>query len=318
LSFRPAVRAGSARFARPVGAALRGLGLLLLIVALAGPRWPDLRTRVETEGIALVLLVDVSGSMAEPDFDWNGEPTTRLDAVKRAFRLFVEGGRSGDRGGDGADATALEGRPRDLVALVPFATRPDPGSPLTLSHSALLRMLDAEEPRRQPGESETNLSDAVAAGLDKLQRGGPRRKVLVLLTDGEHNVAKPASGWTPRQAAQVAGSLNVPIYVLDAGGDLAVAEGKTESAGASAPQSRAEAVRTLQDMARISGGRYFAARDTSSLLAACREMDQLERTPVKSFQYRRYHEGYPWFGLAALLCWTVALALERTIWRRFP
>src|SRR5438874_54544 len=80
---------GRARLARPVGAALRGLGLLLIVVALARPLWADRRTRVETEGIGLVLLVDVSGSMAEPDFDWDGQPTTRLDAVKRVFRLFV-------------------------------------------------------------------------------------------------------------------------------------------------------------------------------------------------------------------------------------
>src|SRR5262249_48962364 len=65
-----ALPAGGARAARRGGAALRGAALLALAVALAGPRWPDLRTRIETEGIALVMLVDVSGSMAERDFDW--------------------------------------------------------------------------------------------------------------------------------------------------------------------------------------------------------------------------------------------------------
>src|SRR5437763_4065976 len=70
--------AGRARMARRGGAALRAASLLLLVVALAGPRWPDLRTRIATEGIAVVMLVDVSGSMAERDFDWAGEPITRL------------------------------------------------------------------------------------------------------------------------------------------------------------------------------------------------------------------------------------------------
>src|SRR5271166_6239228 len=74
------------------GVLLRSLALALLVLALSGPRWPDLRTRIETEGIAIQMLVDVSGSMAERDFDWNGENITRLDAVKRVFRLFVEGG----------------------------------------------------------------------------------------------------------------------------------------------------------------------------------------------------------------------------------
>src|SRR4051794_36709291 len=75
--------AGRARWARLGGMGLRGLALLALVLALAGPRWPDLRTRVETEGIAMVLAVDVSGSMAEPDFAWNGKAISRLDAVKR-------------------------------------------------------------------------------------------------------------------------------------------------------------------------------------------------------------------------------------------
>src|SRR5579862_8583045 len=74
---------GWTRFARYGGAVLRGVSLACLIVALAGPRFPDLRTRIDTEGIAIVMVVDVSGSMGEPDFDWNGEPITRLDAVKR-------------------------------------------------------------------------------------------------------------------------------------------------------------------------------------------------------------------------------------------
>src|SRR5947209_6898849 len=74
-------------WARRGGLALRALTLLLLIVALAGPRWPDHRTRIETEGIALAMTVDVSGSMAEKDFDWEGQRIERLEAVKRAFGL---------------------------------------------------------------------------------------------------------------------------------------------------------------------------------------------------------------------------------------
>jgi Ca-activated chloride channel family protein len=350
---------GRARYALPIGAALRGLGLLLLIVALTGARWPDQRTRVETEGIAVVLLVDVSDSMGTEDFYWDGQRITRLDAVKRSFRLFVEGGKVGE----GGDAVVLEGRPGDLVAIVPFDTRPDAGSPLTLSHSTVLRMLDAEKPRNKENgydlkDSQTNISDAVVVGLEILRNAPSRRKVLVLLTDGEHNV-QPVSDWKPRQTAQVAGSLDVPIYALDAGGDVFVRlDGNTLVVKGRDDQERScelaenvkinrngspcpltdlqpgmrissvsikdgkatliEANTILQEMARISSGRYFDVRDTSSLLAACRELDRLERTPVQSYQYRRYYQGYPWFGLAALLCWTMALALDRTIWRRFP
>src|SRR5215469_417972 len=106
---------GRSKWARYGGAALRALALLLLVVALAGPRWPDRHTRIDTEGIAIQMVVDVSGSMAESDFDWDG-PVSRLEAVKRAFRLFVAGGD--------AEGTHFDGRGSDLIGLVTFATRP--------------------------------------------------------------------------------------------------------------------------------------------------------------------------------------------------
>jgi Ca-activated chloride channel family protein len=335
----PPGRSGVSRWG---GAVLRALAMVCLAVALAGPRWPDLKTRIETEGIAIVMVVDVSGSMAEPDFEWNGEPMSRLGAVKRAFRLFVEGGAGADSGADGAEprpgprgsgapaggpaattTVAFEGRPTDLIGLVTFGTRPDSLCPLTLSHSVVLRLLDAEQPRSVPGESETNISDAVALGLHRLKAAGPRRKVLVLLTDGEHNVPRPPSGWTPRQAAQVAVSLDIPIYTIDAG----TGSGTVQEPGGVPPPGdperspgfiRAQAVQTLQELAHISHGRYFQARDTAGLLNACQAIDDLERESIQSFQYRRYHEGYPWFGLASFVLFFTAMALEMTVWRRLP
>ncbi|HEY7422632.1 MAG TPA: VWA domain-containing protein [Gemmataceae bacterium] len=315
---------GKARIARWGPGVLRSLALLLLIVALAGPRWPDLRTRIETEGIAIVMLVDVSGSMAERDFDWRGEPISRLEAVKKVFHLFVAGGDGPDATGDGSDASNFQGRPTDQIGLVTFATRPETVCPLTLSHSVLLRLLEAEQPRRVPGESETNISDAVAMGLHRLRGAGSRRKVLVLLSDGEDNVPQPHSGWTPRKAAHVANGLHVPIYTIDAGGpgsSTNEAASKEESGleSTSSPgETRAKAVRRLHEMAHITHAQSFQARDTKGLLSACRAIDALERSELQSFQYRRYHETYPWFGLAAFLLFSAALTLERTIWRRIP
>ncbi|TMQ32005.1 MAG: VWA domain-containing protein, partial [Planctomycetota bacterium] len=152
---------GHSRMALWGGAGLRAAALALLVIAMSGPRWPDLGTRLETEGIAIVMVVDVSGSMAEPDFDWDDKRTTRLNAVKEAFSLFVEGGQ-------GPKDVRLEGRPADLIGLVTFATRPESACPLTLSHSVLLRMLQAEQPRSLPTESQTNIGDAIAWGLHTL------------------------------------------------------------------------------------------------------------------------------------------------------
>jgi Ca-activated chloride channel family protein len=77
-------------------------------------------------------------------------------------------------------------------------------------------------------------------------------------------------------------------------------------------------VQTLQDVARMTGGRYFEAGNTEGLLEAYKHIDRLERAEIPSFQYRRYHEGYPWFGLAALLVLAAGQALELTVWRRLP
>jgi Ca-activated chloride channel family protein len=315
---------GKARVAQWGPGVLRCLALLMLVLALAGPRWPDLHTRIETEGIAIVLLVDVSGSMAERDFDWRGEPISRLEAVKKVFHLFVSGGDGPEATGDGTDASHFQGRPTDLLGLVTFATRPDTACPLTLSHSVLLRLLDAEQPRSIPGESETNISDAIALGLHRLQGAGPRRKVLILLSDGEHNVPQPQSSWTPRQAAQVANGLQIPLYTIDAGAlgtslnEIPAKEGGELDSSTSPSEIRAAAVKTLQELAHITHAQYFQAHDTKQLLNACRSIDALERSDIQSFQYRRYHDGYPWFALAAFALFACALGLERTIWRRIP
>ena len=150
-----ALAARSTRIATWTGAALRALILLLLIAALAGPRWPDPRTRIATEGIAIQLVLDNSGSMAEPDFTWEGKPASRLDAVKKVLRLFVAGGQD-------ADGRTLIGRSNDVIGLVTFATWPETRCPPTLSHRALLESLDHVQPWTVPTESRTNIGDAIA------------------------------------------------------------------------------------------------------------------------------------------------------------
>jgi Ca-activated chloride channel family protein len=302
---------GRSNWARRGGAALRAAGLTLLIVALAGPRWPDPGTRIPTEGIAIGILLDVSGSMAETDFTWtdpatgNTKDVSRLEAVKNVFRLFVVGGpiEGGER---------LPGRDNDLIALVTFATRPESVCPLTLSHSALLKVLDDQKPRIEPEEARTNIGDAIAWGLHRLHSAAGRRKVLVLLTDGEHNVPPPAL--KPRQAAQLAGNLGVPIYVLDAGSDV---PGKGGAEDGSA-EDRITAKKTLQEVAKITGGQYFRAQDTKALAEACARIDELERQRIESFQYRRYYEAYAWLGLGSFVLFLGVSVLEMTFWRRVP
>jgi Ca-activated chloride channel family protein len=300
---------GRARVAHWGGALLRGGALAALAVAVAGPRWPDPGTRIETEGIAIMLVVDVSKSMKTEDFDWQGQKVSRLEAVKRVVHLFVRGGE-GAATADGADASHFAGRRTDLIGLITFAHRPEniKNAP-TLNHSSLLAELDKEEAVETPTHAETNLSDPVAVALKRLGDAGPRRKILILLTDGEHNVEPTVSGWSPREAARYAAALEVPIYTLDAGKPV---EGDQSDEG------RTAAIESLVEMARISGGRYFLARDTRGLLDGFEAIDRLERSDIRSFQYRRYYQAYPWFALASFVCYVSALALELTLWRRLP
>jgi Ca-activated chloride channel family protein len=292
---------GRATRARRGGAILRGLGVAALVVAMAGPRWPDPGTRLTSEGIAISVVLDVSGSMAEADFPWRGATIPRLSAAKRAFRLFVAGGEE--------NGVTLQGRSADEIGVVAFAVNPEDTCPLTLDHTTLLQLLDAEEPRGVP-DTGTNIGDAIAWGLNRLSAAGDRRKVLVLLSDGEHNV--PAPALTPRQAAQIAANRGIPVYTIDAGG-VAAPDAKPEDVA-----ERALGRKALESVATMTNGKYFAAHDAAALLTACAAIDRLERKPIESFQYRRYAEGYPECAGIALACFAAVLGLEATRWRRAP
>src|SRR5262249_41518402 len=146
-------------------------------------------------------------------------------------------------------------------------------------------------------------------GLGKTRK---QRQVMILLSDGEHNV--PAPALTPRQAAQLAANLRIPIYVIDAGG-----EGSAEpQEGKSQAEIRAGAEKTLQSVAALSGGHYFRANDTAALLKVYREIDGLEREKIRSFLYRLYREDFAWYGLASFVLLVGVSLLEQTLWRRLP
>ncbi len=298
---------GRARRAVWGSATLRTLAVTALALAAAGPRTPDLRTRLPADGIALLLVADVSGSMGEADYgvDATGKPVSRLEAAKGVVRLFVAGGES--------DGVRFSGRPADQLGLVGFAAVPRTVCPLTLNHSVLLTLADGLTPTTGV-DAGTNLGDALAEGLLRLDAAGDRRKVLVVLSDGEQNAdrAGPDAPLKPRQAAQLAANLRIPVHCIDCGGEA--------KAGASdeAAKQRADGRQTLQAVAALTGGRFLAADDPAGLRAAYQELDALETAPAVSFRYRRYHDYGPACGLAGLGLLAVAALLEATRWRRRP
>ena len=297
---------------RVTGEVLRLVALVCAILALAGPRTPDLRTRLPTEGIAIVFLLDTSGSMEEPSFIWDAgsAPISRREAAKRAFRLFVAGG-------DGPDGVHFDGRSTergtDAIGLVTFANWPQPVCPPTLNHSVLLNILDSVRPA-SARDTATNIGDAIAEGIIRLDHAPAKRKVLVLLSDGEHNfdLADPErKPFHPRQTASLAANLGIPIYTIDAGGDPPANDPE-------AAKQRLAGRDVNRSVAEMTGGKFFTANDGHQLLDVCHQIDAMERQEIVAPVYRRYHEYYPWLALAAVALATLAFGLEQTIWRRVP
>ena len=304
-----------ASLARWGGPALRGLACLCLVVASAGPRHPDTKTRLPAEGIAIVMALDVSGSMGTADVTWtpNSPPVSRLEAARRAQKLFVAGGGA-------PDGTTFESRPGDSVGLVVFAAVPQTVCPLTLNHSVLFKVADGLEPKGGI-DAGTNIGDALAEAILRLDavKNPNKARVLILLSDGEHNVFKedvpnakrPGIDRTlkPREAAQLAANLNVKVYTIDAGGD------PPPDASPDAVAQRAAGRQALKDVADMTKGQSFRATSGPDLLAAYREISLLEKGPEKAPIYRRYFEDYVWFAAAALVFLALAHILDRTFWR---
>jgi Ca-activated chloride channel family protein len=295
----PTLPGWRARFAEWGGLSLRLGVLLATIIALSGPRWVDESSRIPTEGISIAMILDVSVSMENQDFAWGNTTTSRLEGVKKVFRLFVAGGQS-------PDGVELNGRPNDLIALVTFATHPHTACPLTLEHKALLEIMEKQTPRTGPNEGTTNPGDAIAWALHVLQQAPTKRKVIVFLTDGEANVDKTLK---PKQSAQLAANLSIPIYAIDASPTP-----KNKQDAEEIERGRA----TMQAIAAMTEGSYFRAQDVRGLSQAYENIDRIERERIRSFQYRRYYEGFPWFALAALACGLTLITLESTWWRRTP
>ncbi len=296
---------GRASLGRWGGAILRGIIVSGIILACANPRRPDLQTRVPVEGISLVFVLDVSGSMATNDFvpATDAAPITRLDAAKQTFRLFAAGG-------DSADGQTFPGRPNDQLALVTFASTPATVCPLTLNHTVLLKVLD-DQKTQDALTAGTNIGDALGEALVRLDAVGPaRQKVIVLLSDGEHNKTGDDT-LKPIQSALLAEKLRIPVYTIDCGGDPTGDDPESI-------RQRDDGRQVMERVAETTGGRSFIANSGADLREVFRSIDALERTPIESFRYRRHRDFGPYIGLVALGLLLILAVLERTYWRRFP
>ena len=285
-------------------AVLFALAAACLTFALAGPRTGDATTKVKREGIAIMLVVDRSGSMDARDFVEGDYSVSRLDAVKGALREFVLGGNGG------------AGRPDDLVGIVAFGTYADGVSPLTLDHGNLMAVVEELVVAREQAEAATAIGEGLALGVERLRAHPAQSKVIVLLTDGVNN----AGEIEPLQAAELAAGLDIKVYTVGAGSTgIAPMPYRTVDGRAVLRPTTVEIDEaTLARIAERTGGRYFNVRDAEGLSETYSEIDRLERTEVTETRYLQYREHYPVFVVLALILIVAASLAAGTVLRCLP
>ena len=275
---------------RPGLVVLEALALLLLVFAMARPQAGREEERNISEGIAIELVIDKSGSMRMEDLDpdaYDRKVLNRLDVVRDVVRDFV------DEGGD------LPGRSGDLVGLISFAGYVQVHCPLTLDHHLVLGLLPSVQiPRTRDRELlATALGDALATAVDRIKDCQAKSRVIILLSDGQGTIGVT----TAAVAAEAARGEGIKVYTIGVG-----------SAGTALDEQ------TLEDVAQTTGGRYFNVRDQSGLKRVYEEIDRLERTEVSTQRHVSYKER---FG-AVLLCGVALLLLHRilaeTLFRSLP
>jgi Ca-activated chloride channel family protein len=300
-----------ARAPRSLRARLAGLpavllaaSTVLLAVALAGPRTGDTTSHVRREGIAIVMAVDRSGSMNARDFVAGDASVSRLDAVKRVFHDFVEGGEAG------------AGRPDDLVGLVVLGTNADGVCPLTLDHANLLSILDDVKIATEATEASTALGEGLGLAVERLIEHEAKSKVVILLTDGVSN----AGEIDPMQAAKLAADNGIKVYTIAAGTNgmapipLLGPDGREYLRRVYVEMDE----ETMKAIAAATGGRYFHARNADGLTEVYREIDRLERTEISEVRYLQYREHYASVLGAAMLLVALSALASATVLRRLP
>ena len=270
---------------------LRAAAFALLVVALVRPQDIEQNVSTNTEGIDIMLTIDVSGSMLARDFK-----PDRITAAKEVAGSFIAD-RYGDR-----------------IGLVAFAGEAFTQSPLTTDQSTLQTLLS----RIRSGliEDGTAIGNGLATAINRLRESDAKSKVVILLTDGVNNRGEI----TPLTAAEIAKAQNIRVYTIGVGtmglapypavdmfGNITYVKQKVEIDE-----------KTLTAMAEMTGGKYFRATDNAKLKAIYDEINQLEKSKVEVFEHISYHELFLHWVLAALGLLVLEFLLSNLVLKRIP
>ena len=274
----------------PLPGVLEILGMVALVLALARPQKINREVMVETEGIDIVLALDVSGSMEALDFRAGGRKLSRLAVAKRVVADFVEG------------------RPHDRIGLVVFGEEAFTQVPLTQDQAALLSFLDSIQ-IGMAGANRTAIGQAVAVSARQLAALEAPGKVVILLTDGSNNVVP----LDPLKAASAAQALGVRIYTIGVG-----SEGGASRGFFSMGRTEEVDMETLQAIAEATGGQSFRATDTRALLQIYDTIDEMETTTAEVAELVHREELFRLALVPGVFLLALQLLLGQTDLRRLP
>lgn len=278
-------------------AALRWLGLALLIFALAQPRLIKSETKVKASGIDIAVAIDLSGSMASEDFEVPGGRMSRIEMAKTVLKKFIDQ------------------RPNDRIGIVAFATGAYIAAPLTLDHDFLQANLDRLELNVIDG-SRTAIGSGLSAAVNRLRELKSKSKIVILMTDGENNSGKIA----PLTAAEAAKALGVKVYTIGIGmqgqAPMPVFMGGQKVGYRMEPVDVDED--TLTKIADMTGGKYYRADNTENFKKIYAEIDRLEKSEAEIKKFTQVQELF-WLpvstGLALVL---MEIVIGHTLLRRLP
>ncbi|MFO7975306.1 MAG: VWA domain-containing protein, partial [Candidatus Hydrogenedentota bacterium] len=251
--------------------------------------------------VDIMLCVDVSGSMAAQDFETRGARRNRLEVTKEAVRDFIASRKHKPQ-----DRYGL-----DRLGLILYAGYAWTQCPLTLDYGVLERELDlAAIDERDPRKQGTAIGSAIGLAVSRLRKSEADTKVIILLTDGLNN----AGELNPITAANLANEYNTRIYTIGAGSQEEVLVPRRSLWGnVMMPAQMPIDEDTLQKITDITGGRFYRATDTKSLVGAYEEINQLEATEIEIGDYYEYEEGFfPYAVLGGLLM--LAAVFMRRMW----
>lgn len=261
---------------------LRMAALVMIIFALARPQRVEYDAKTTSEGIDIVMAMDVSTSMLARDFK-----PDRLTAAKEVAAQFVTN------------------REFDRIGLVVFAGESYTQSPLTTDHSSLQTLLG----RLRCGviQDGTAIGNGLATAINRLRESDSKSKIIILLTDGVNNSGQVS----PLTAADIAKELGLKVYTIGVGSNgMAPYPAGYDAFGRLVFQNQKVEIdeKILREIAEKTGGEYFRATDKESLAHIYARIDQMEKSKIERFDYRLIHEEYLVYVL-----WALALLLAEFI-----